>query len=81
MTGMSTILIIILAVLMAGAVFALVKGIVAFLQTTEEDLKSGGDGGISRSAERQNKAMFMRVGLQAAAVVVVMLLLLLSRQG
>lgn len=77
---MSTILIILIALTMAGAVFALVRGIIAFLRTTEEDLKSGTTG-ISASAARQNKAMFMRVGFQAAAVVLVMLLLLLSRQG
>lgn len=81
MGGMSIILIIALVLLMGGTVFALVKGIVAFLQTTEEDLKAGGDGGISRSAEKQNKAMFMRVGFQAAAIVVVMLILLFARQG
>ena len=78
---MSTLLIILLVGLMLAVVYALVKGIIAFLQTTEQDLKAGGDGGISRSAEKQNKAMFMRVGFQAAAIVVVMLLLLLSRQG
>jgi type VI protein secretion system component VasF len=80
MTTMSIILIVLIVLAMGGAVFALIKGIVAFLQTTEADLKSP-DGGVSRSAERQNKAMFMRVGFQAAAVVLVMLLLLLSRQG
>jgi hypothetical protein len=78
---MSTLLIIVLVGLMLAVVYALVKGIIAFLQTTEQDLKAGGDGGISRSAEKQNKAMFMRVGFQASAIVVVMLLLLLSRQG
>ena len=77
---MSTLLIILIALAMGGALFALIKGIIAFLQTTEADLKSA-DGGVSRSAERQNKAMFMRVGFQAGAVVLVMLLLLLSRQG
>jgi Hypoxia induced protein conserved region len=77
---MSTLLIILIVLAMAGTLFALIKGIVAFLQTTEADLKSA-DGGISRSAEKQNKAMFMRVGFQAGAVVLVMLLLLLSRQG
>lgn len=77
---MSTILIILIALAMGGALFALVKGIIAFLQTTEADLKST-DRGVSRSAERQNKAMFMRVGFQAGAVVLVMLLLLLSRQS
>lgn len=77
---MSTLLIILIALAMGGALFALIKGIIAFLQTTEADLKST-DRGVSRSAERQNKAMFMRVGFQAGAVVLVMLLLLLSRQG
>ena len=77
---MSTFLIILVVLAMGGTLFALIKGIVAFLQTTEADLKSA-DGGVSRSAERQNKAMFMRVGFQAGAVVLVMLLLLLSRQG
>ena len=77
---MSTILIIFIVLAMGATLFALIRGIVAFLQTTEADLNSP-DGGISRSAERQNKAMFMRVGFQAVAVVLVMLLLLLSRQG
>ena len=77
---MSTLLIILIVLAMGGAVFALVKGIVAFLQTTEEDLKSP-DGGVSRSAEKQNKAMFMRVGFQAAAIVLVMLFLLLARNS
>jgi Hypoxia induced protein conserved region len=77
---MSTLLIILIVLAMGGTLFALIKGIVAFLQTTEADLNSP-DGGVSRSAERQNKAMFMRVGFQAGAVVLVMLLLLLSRQG
>ena len=80
MHSMSTLLIILIVLAMGGALFALIKGIVAFLQTTEQDLKST-DGGVSRSAERQNKAMFMRVGFQAGAIVLVMLLLLLSRTG
>ena len=78
---LNTLLIIVLVALMGGVVFALIRGIVAFLQTTEQDLRAGGDGGISRSAEKQNKAMFMRVAFQAGAIVVVMLILLLSRQG
>jgi Hypoxia induced protein conserved region len=77
---MSTLLILLIVLAMGGAVFALVKGIIAFLQTTEADLKSP-DGGISRSAEKQNKAMFMRVGFQAAAIVLVMLFLLLARNS
>lgn len=77
---MSTFLIILIVLAMGGALFALVKGIIAFLQTTEADLKSP-DGGVSRSAERQNKAMFMRVGFQAGAIVLVMLFLLLARNN
>ena len=77
---MSTLLIILIVLAMGGTLFALIKGIVAFLQTTEADLNSP-DGGVSRSAERQNKAMFMRVGFQAAAVVIVVLILLLSRNS
>ena len=77
---MSTLLIILIALAMAGALYALIKGIIAFLQTTEADLNSA-DGGVSRSAEKQNKAMFMRVGFQAGAIVLVMLLLLLSRNS
>lgn len=77
---MSTLLIILIVLAMGATLFALIKGIVAFLQTTEEDLKSDNPG-ISRSAERQNKAMFMRVGFQAGAIVLVMLFLLMSRQG
>ena len=77
---MSVVLIILLVLAMGGALFALIRGIVAFLQTTEADLNSP-DGGVSRSAERQNKAMFMRVGFQAAAVVIVVLILLLSRNS
>ena len=76
---MGNALLIILIVLAAGgALFALVRGIIAFLQTTEADLKSGGTG-PSASGLKQNKAMFARIGFQAAAVLFVVLLLLLNR--
>jgi len=77
---MQTFLVILIVLAMAGAVVALLRGIVSFLKTTEADLESGGTG-PSASAQQQNKMMFQRVGFQAAAVVLVVLLLVLSRQG
>jgi hypothetical protein len=69
------ILIILLLLAMGGVVFMLVRGIVAFLKTTEEDLKSGGTG-PSESSLRQNKAMMGRVTLQAVAILLIALLML-----
>jgi hypothetical protein len=69
------ILIILLLLAMGGVVFMLVRGIVAFLKTTEEDLKSGGVG-PSQSSLKQNKAMMGRVTLQAAAILLLALLML-----
>lgn len=76
---MSTFLIILIALAMLATVFVLVRGIVAFLKTTEADLKAGPDG-PSLSSQRQNKMMFARIGFQAVAVVLVVLLMLLARK-
>ncbi len=66
---------ILLIVLAAGAtVFMLVRGVVAFLKTTEEELKSGGTG-PSQSSIKQNKAMMGRVTFQALAILLVAVLL------
>lgn len=59
-----------------GALAALVRGIVIFLQTTEQDLK--GTGPVA-SGLRQNKMMWRRIQFQGLAIVFVMLFLLLSR--
>ena len=67
--------IILLIAAMLGALFMLVRGIVTFLKTTEEDLKSDGVG-PSQSSLRQNKAMMGRVMFQAVAILIVALLLL-----
>ena len=75
---MNTFLIILLVLAMLGAAFMLIRGIVAFLKTTEEDLKSQGTG-PSASGLRQNKAMFGRIAFQAAAILIVALLLLFKR--
>ena len=74
----NTFLIILLVVAMLGAAFMLIRGVVAFLQTTKEDLNSQG-AGPSASGVRQNKAMFGRIAFQAAAVLIVVLLLLMNR--
>lgn len=75
---MNVLLTILLVLAMLGAAFMLIRGVVAFLQTTKEDLNSQGTG-PSASGLRQNKAMFGRIIFQAGAVVIVVLLLLLNR--
>ena len=75
---MSTFLIILIVLAAIGALVALVRGIVAFLKTTEEELNSTSTG-PSASSTRQNKMMFARVGFQAAAVILIALLLLFRR--
>ena len=71
-----TIFLILILAAMAGTVFWLVRGIVAFLRTSQADLQSGG---INQSGLRQNKAMRMRILFQAIAVILVILLLVMSR--
>ena len=75
---MNTLLVIVLVIAAAWVVISLVRGIVAFLQSTKLDLESDGD----RAREmqlRQNKMMFARIKYQALAVVVVMILLMINR--
>ena len=76
---MSTLLIILIVLAMAATVFALIRGIVMFLKTTEADLKAGADG-PSVSSRQQNKMMFSRIIFQGIAVLLVVLLLLISRR-
>lgn len=73
-----TFLTILLVLAMIATVFMLVRGVIAFLQTTEADLNSDRPG-PSASGLKQNRAMMGRVIFQAGAVVIVVLLLLLSR--
>jgi len=73
---MNGFLIFLLIVAMIGAAAYLVRGIVTFLKTTEEDLKSGV--GPSQSSLKQNKMMMGRVTLQAAAILIVALLLFMK---
>lgn len=75
---MNVILVIVIAGLAIMVVVSLVRGIVAFLQTTKLDLESDGE----RMAEmqlRQNKAMMARIKYQALAIVVIAVLLMVNR--
>ena len=76
---MNTILVIVIAVLAILVVVSLVRGIVAFLQTTKIDLESGEGENVTEMQLRQNRAMFARIKWQAAAILVVGLLLMLNR--
>jgi hypothetical protein len=75
---MSTFLVILIVLAMAATLFALIKGIVTFLRTTEADLRAGPDG-PSVSSRQQNKMMSARIAFQAIAILLVALLLLISR--
>jgi len=68
-------LIILLLAAMGATLFMLIKGIVAFLKTTEADLRSDGTG-PSQSSLKQNKAMMGRITFQAIAILLLALLML-----
>ena len=75
---MNTFLVIVLVVAVAWVVISLVRGIVAFLQSTKLDLESNGE----RAREmqlKQNRMMIARIKYQALAVVVVAILLMINR--
>lgn len=76
---MTTFLVILIIFAAIATVVALVRGIIAFLRTTEQDLKSGE--GPSASGLKQNKMMMARIGFQALAVLIVAFLLLMTGGG
>jgi hypothetical protein len=75
---MNVFLVAVIAVLVVMVVVSLVRGVVAFLQTTKIDLESGGENSKALM-EAQNRAMIARVKYQALAIAVVALLLLINR--
>ncbi|WJY19421.1 hypothetical protein QQS45_04105 [Alteriqipengyuania flavescens] len=75
---MNTIFIILLVIACGFVLFSLVKGIIAFLQTTKLDLEANDDSRVKMMQMRQNQAMFSRIKWQAAAVAVVAVLLMLN---
>lgn len=73
---MNAIIIIIIVALAIMVVVSLVRGLIAFLRMTKEDLNSPG---VSKSHEMQNKMMFARVKYQALAVVAIIVLMAFGR--
>ena len=74
---MNTFLVILLILAMIWVVISLVRGIVAFMQSTKLDLESG-DERIKEMQLRQNKMMFARIKYQAIAILVVTVLLMIN---
>ncbi|MBF7013016.1 HIG1 domain-containing protein [Novosphingobium resinovorum] len=77
---MSYILVPVILVLVVMVIVSLVRGIVAFMNSTKEDLHRDPNA-TSPSANQllQNKMMFNRIKYQAAAVLVCALLLAMAR--
>jgi len=76
---MTYFLVAILLVLCALVVISLVRGVIAFLQTTKIDLETGEGETASDMQMAQNKAMFARIKYQALAIVVVGIILAVAR--
>jgi hypothetical protein len=74
---MNTFLVILLILAMIWVVISLVRGIVAFMQSTKLDLESG-DERVKEMQLRQNKMMFARIKYQAIAILVVTVLLMIN---
>ncbi|HKY80004.1 MAG TPA: twin transmembrane helix small protein [Sphingobium sp.] len=77
---MNIVLVIALILAMAATLFALVRGIIAFLQATKEQLNAP-EGTPSPSSLKQNKMMINRILFQATAVIIVAILLLMKGNG
>jgi len=75
---MNTFFVIVIVLLAAMVVVSLVRGIIAFLQSTKLDLESGDDN-VARLQMKQNKMMFARIKFQALAIVAVAVLLMINR--
>ncbi len=74
---MNVFLTILIAFFAIMVVVSLVRGIVAFLQTTKIDLENGSDN-VTEMQMKQNKAMFARIKYQALAIVAVAVLLVIN---
>ncbi|PZU58774.1 MAG: twin transmembrane helix small protein [Sphingobium sp.] len=75
---MNTVLVILIIGFAIATVVSLIRGIIAFLQTTKEELNAPPGSGPSASSLKQNKLMFARITFQAGAVLVIALLLLMN---
>jgi len=68
-----------LIILCIMVLVSLVRGIIAFLQTTKIDLETGEGETATDMQLAQNKAMFARIKYQAAAIAVVVIIMVVSR--
>jgi hypothetical protein len=75
---MNTLLVLVIIALAVMVVISLVRGIIAFLQSSKSDLNTPGTGATPMQLQ-QNKMMFARIKYQALAIVVVAVLLLFNR--
>ncbi len=66
-----------IVILMIMVVVSLVRGIIAFLQSTKLDLEAGGDR-VKEMQLKQNRMMMARIKFQALAIVAVVVLLVLA---
>ena len=76
---MTYVLVPVLVVLCILVLVSLIKGIIAFLQTTKIDLESGEGETVTEMQMAQNKAMFARIKYQALAIAAVVVLMLVAR--
>lgn len=76
---MKYILIPVIVVLVVMVVVSLVRGIIAFMKSTREDLEREPGQGATEMQLLQNKMMFNRIKYQALAIIVVAILLAVSR--
>ncbi|WP_100260252.1 HIG1 domain-containing protein [Qipengyuania seohaensis] len=72
---MNTVFVILILAAMVMVVVSLVRGVVAFLQSTKIDLQSGEQVDATEMQLKQNKAMMARVKWQAVAVVIMAIML------
>ena len=72
---MTTFLIIVLAIICVMVVVSLIRGIIAFLQTTKIVLENNTGETVTEMQLARNKAMFARIKYQALAIVVVVIIM------
>ena len=74
----NTLLVLVIIGLAIMVVVSLVRGIIAFLRSSKEDLATPG-GGATPMQLQQNKMMFARIKYQALAILVVAILIMFNR--
>jgi hypothetical protein len=75
---MNTLLVLVIIGLAIMVVVSLVRGIIAFLRSSKDDLATPG-GGATPMQLQQNKMMFARIKYQAIAILAVAVLMLFNR--